>query len=325
MVIIAAVTKRADFMRPTGLAILPLLASCAAFAAPRALVIGNAAYTALPPVPACAASAGLVARKLATSGYQVTQAADLSNGAMDGAISSFFAGLVPAGKPAVIYVCAYGAALDSRDFLLPVTAQIARPTDLLAEGVLARTVLRAGAGHGPVVIALDLARDPTGLLPPATGGLTQDTLPQDAGIAVITESQPPSAPTAFAGALSEAASAGTLAPDHLTGLTKTLPAGPVLVVAGVRDAAAPPPPPPAAAPAAASPAPVLPDESALTAAQKKQVQIALATLGYYDGKLDGIFGPDTRAAIRRWQHEKSHPMTGQLTGAETGSLVGATR
>ena len=32
-------------------------------------------------------------------------------------------------------------------------------------------------------------------------------------------------------------------------------------------------------------------------------QTALARLGYYDGKIDGIFGPDSRAAIRRYQHE----------------------
>jgi hypothetical protein len=305
-------------MRHLALAILLASAPCAALAAPRALIIGNAAYTVLPPLPACAASAGLVARKLSAAGYQVIQAADLSNGAMDGAISGFFAGLAAASQPAVIYVCAYGAALDARDFLLPVTAQIARPTDLLAEGVLARTLLRGGAGHGPIVIALDLARDPTGLLAPAAGALAREALPGDVGMAVITESQPPSAPTAFAGVLGEAASSGALMPDRLSALTKSLPSGPVLLVAGVHDAVAAP-----AAPAPAPPAPptALPDVSAMTAGQKKQVQIALATLGYYDGKLDGIFGPDTHAAIRRWQHEKSHPMTGDLTGAEAATLI----
>jgi hypothetical protein len=310
-------------MRYMGLAIMLALLPCGALAAPQALVIGNAAYTSLPPLPACSASAGLIARKLEAAGYQVSQAADLSNGAMDGAISGFFARIAPAGKPAVIYICAYGAALEARDFLLPVTAQIARPTDLLAEGVLARTLLRGGAGHGPILLALDLTRDPAGVLAPATGALAREALPDGTGVAIVTENRPPSAPTAFAGALSEAATAGTLATDRLTALTRTLPDGPVLLVAGVRDAAAPvaaAPSPVAAAPAAPA---AMPDEAGMTTAQKKQVQIALATLGYYDGKLDGIFGPDTRAAIRRWQHEKSRPMTGQLTGADAGVLVGA--
>ncbi len=40
-------------------------------------------------------------------------------------------------------------------------------------------------------------------------------------------------------------------------------------------------------------------------AQRRQVQAALAKLGYYDATVDGIFGPETRAAIRRWQHERT--------------------
>ena len=44
-------------------------------------------------------------------------------------------------------------------------------------------------------------------------------------------------------------------------------------------------------------------------------------LGYYDGQVDGVFGPDTRAAIRRYQHELGAPMTGKLTPAQATKLA----
>jgi peptidoglycan hydrolase-like protein with peptidoglycan-binding domain len=60
----------------------------------------------------------------------------------------------------------------------------------------------------------------------------------------------------------------------------------------------------------------------MTHADRRDVQIALARLGYYDGRIDGQFGPDTRAAIRRWQHEVGAEMTGALSGTQATRLVG---
>jgi len=54
----------------------------------------------------------------------------------------------------------------------------------------------------------------------------------------------------------------------------------------------------------------------MTHADRRDVQITLARLGYYEGQIDGLFGPDTRAAIRRWQHEVGAEMTGTLSGAQ---------
>jgi peptidoglycan hydrolase-like protein with peptidoglycan-binding domain len=59
----------------------------------------------------------------------------------------------------------------------------------------------------------------------------------------------------------------------------------------------------------------------MTIDQGRLVQRALSHLGYYDGKPDGIFGPDTRAAIRRWQYEEHQPMTGHLTAGEASKLA----
>ena len=94
---------------------------------------------------------------------------------------------------------------------------------------------------------------------------------------------------------------------------------------------APPPPAPSAAPPVVAPAPsaappvaaaaatqpALPAEAAMTAADRRGVQTVLVRLGYYDGRVDGVFGPDTRAAIRRWQHEIGEAMTGRLTAQAT--------
>jgi peptidoglycan hydrolase-like protein with peptidoglycan-binding domain len=311
-------------MRFAGLAVGTWLLGVAhGLAAPLALVIGNEAYTGMPSLPACGASAGLVARKLTAAGYAVTSAANLSNGGMDGAVGDFAAkaGSAP-GTPALIYVCAYGAGLDTRDFVLPVSAQVARPTDLLAEGVLARSFLAAGRGgrKAPLLIALDLVRDPAGVLAPAGGAMAREALPGGTGVLVVAESKPPTAPTALAGALAATASGGALTGDTLGEVAGKLPAGGDSRVAGVQDAklAAP------QAPAAASPvamAAQIPDDGAMTEADRRRVQIALAGLGYYDGRLDGVFGPDTRAAIRRWQHEKGAEMTGRLTSVQATALA----
>ena len=66
----------------------------------------------------------------------------------------------------------------------------------------------------------------------------------------------------------------------------------------------------------------MPADEQMTEADRRQVQTALARLGYYNGQVDGIFGPDTRAAIRRYQHELGAAMTGRLTAAQATKLVG---
>ena len=54
---------------------------------------------------------------------------------------------------------------------------------------------------------------------------------------------------------------------------------------------------------------------------RRTVQTALARLGYYPGPIDGRFGPDTRAAIRRFQYELNAEMTGRLTATQASRLV----
>jgi peptidoglycan hydrolase-like protein with peptidoglycan-binding domain len=61
----------------------------------------------------------------------------------------------------------------------------------------------------------------------------------------------------------------------------------------------------------------------MTAAERRRVQIDLAQLGYYDGRIDGVFGANTRAAIRRYQHELRADMTGTLTPDQAARLFAA--
>jgi peptidoglycan hydrolase-like protein with peptidoglycan-binding domain len=65
----------------------------------------------------------------------------------------------------------------------------------------------------------------------------------------------------------------------------------------------------------------LSDEAQMTEVDRRQVQEALLRFGYYDGKVDGVFGAETRAAMRRYQHELGADMTGRLTAAQASRLV----
>jgi Putative peptidoglycan binding domain len=106
--------------------------------------------------------------------------------------------------------------------------------------------------------------------------------------------------------------------------------------------AAAPPPPPAPAPPAPTPPPaasapppapapaappqqVMVDEDRMSDQDRRQVQVVLATLGYYSGRIDATFGPETRAAIRRYQFEIKAEMTGRLSAEQATKLVNSVR
>jgi hypothetical protein len=302
-----------------------------------ALVIGNATYANYPALPACVASSELVASQLTKSGYVVTQKDDVSNGALGAAFAAFAAQAAAAPNDvAVVYVCAYGGSLNGRDFILPISASLSRASDVMTEGLVARSALSFARGRpGASILALDLVAEQKLALSPPAGSLATDTLPDTASVAIAVETRPPSAATLFAADLATAlAQPDVNAVTVLPKLATQLAGANGVTIAGVKGAAkapavnaaaaAPPPastqaPPPAAAPQAA-----LPDDAAMTPSDRRHVQIALAGLGYYDGRLDGIFGADSRAAIRRYQHEIGAPMTGILDAAQANRLVTAT-
>ncbi len=65
----------------------------------------------------------------------------------------------------------------------------------------------------------------------------------------------------------------------------------------------------------------MPNEAGMSEADRQRAQDALHRLGYYEGPVDGIFGPLTRAAIRQFQHDIGTEVTGRLTAAEANRLV----
>jgi hypothetical protein len=60
--------------------------------------------------------------------------------------------------------------------------------------------------------------------------------------------------------------------------------------------------------------------SAHSSSTVRTAQRQLAELGYYDGPIDGVMGPKTAAAIRRFQGDHSLPVTGTLTRATLKAL-----
>jgi hypothetical protein len=308
--------------------VMPAGAGAASPGTMRALVIANGTYPALPALPGCEASAHTVGAALRRGGFDVTDKTNVSNGEMGSAIRALAA--PPAPAAAVLYICGYTMDYQGRDFLLPASAEIQRDTDALTQGLIAKSTYEAVAGSGaPAGLGLlDLVVAPQAGGTPHFDALTAP--PLKAGIiASVSAEAPPQGASAFAAAIAGALAKSDLGVgDAVTtiarqsaspGITLSVgtPAAPAWLLGG----------PPAAAPAAAAPAaataPAMPDEAHMTDDDRKRIQAALLRLGYYDKQADGIFGADTRAAIRRFQHEIGADMTGEITPAQSARLLTA--
>lgn len=302
----------------------------AADAPPRALVIGNAAYASLPPLPACTASANTVSSALSRAGFSVTVRKDLSNGQMGAAINDF---ADAPGAAALVYICGYAAGYEGRMFLLPVPAQMQRATDALTEGVLARFVARSmDERPGTNLVLLDSAAMPDAASPPTLATAFPADREPSTGFAAAYGAMSGNAASSMAmGIVSALMPATVTTADVMAGIRTALrqtPGTDYQVLAPgdawiIKGAAKPPDAPPAPPPAAAAPAA---DPGAITLAapgpaRLRQIQAALKTLGYYDGGVDGLPGAETLAAIRRYQHELHAAMTGQLTDDQARHLL----
>ena len=300
-----------------------------------ALVVGESAYTAAPALPACTLSARMVAASLERDGIAVASVLDASDGAISAALGAFAqrVGSTP-GSTAIVYACAYATADNGRNFLLPIETVLGRSGDAATQGLLARslTAMPSRAGAASSLVVLDTQAWPTGAAPNWNATATDPALSGSSTVAA-TGAADTTSPTPLADALSTALAAhdpdaGAIAAalgKHLAGrpgLTIVARAGsapaPLLPVQPASAPIAPPRPPPPQTPPAP---PAIPDEPATTQAQRETIQTALKKLGYYDGAVDGIYGADTRAAMRRYQHELGHDMTGRLTRDEANALV----
>jgi peptidoglycan hydrolase-like protein with peptidoglycan-binding domain len=68
-----------------------------------------------------------------------------------------------------------------------------------------------------------------------------------------------------------------------------------------------------------------PSQPAMTRSEVKDVQQSLRGRGLYQGEIDGLYGPETAEAVRRFQSEHHLKPTGQVTAqtlAELGLIAG---
>jgi uncharacterized caspase-like protein len=135
-------------MRPGFSAFVPVLAALlffltisAGFAAsgePRvALVIGQSSYRAVPALPNAGNDAKRMAELLASAGFDVTSAPDLSQSDMRQAISDF-AGKVAtsgAGAVALVFYAGHGIQVDGENYLVPVDVDPKRDADIPLQAV----------------------------------------------------------------------------------------------------------------------------------------------------------------------------------------------
>ena len=71
--------------------------------------------------------------------------------------------------------------------------------------------------------------------------------------------------------------------------------------------------------------PVVEEGLGLNEAARRQIQQSLRAAGFAPGSPDGLFGPQTRAAIRRWQSARGTRTTGYLDGPAVEALRSAGR
>jgi hypothetical protein len=100
-----------------------------------ALVIGNSAYTAAPPLATSVADAGLVAETLRAAGYDVTELANVPAADIGQAMRNFLDKVAGAGPEGVafFYYAGHGAQSGGENYLVPVDAKIATDEDVAYE------------------------------------------------------------------------------------------------------------------------------------------------------------------------------------------------
>ena len=312
-----------------------------------ALVITNSQYANFPALSRCAPAAAMARDSLRAKGFEVMERNNLGRGEFDTAIG-LLARRVGAAPPTVaaMYYCGYAADFNNRSFLLPVSAVLTRDNDLLSQGILIKSVidsLRRTPDSAGLVL-LDVFQPPDS--PSGRMGQLAEHVPASS-FAVIAAANEPNGEgaTALALGLRDELSVADAGVNGVTnGLRRRLAKEPVTaqVIAATRDAAIavekrpePPPiasvaPPPPAPPPPPSfkPAPqqhVMVDEDQMSDSERRQVQTVLANIGYYSGRIDGTFGPETRAAIRRYQFEIKAELTGRLTAEQATRLVNSIR
>lgn len=180
--------------------LLSALLFAACFALPAAaekrvaLVIGNSAYQSVPRLENPGNDARLVAETLQRLGFTLVGGGaqvDLDKAAFDSAVQRFGSQLIGA-DVALFYYAGHGIQLRGTNYLVPITANPARETDVDFQMVNAALVLRQmdGAGTKLNIVILDACRNnPFGGrgLRAADGGLAQIRAPEGTLLSYATQ------------------------------------------------------------------------------------------------------------------------------------------
>jgi hypothetical protein len=327
-----------------------------------ALVISNGQYASMPALARCSASATAVRDALRGIGFDVVERTDLGRGEFDTAIGALArrAAASP-GAFAALYYCGYAVEFNGRSFVLPTSANIARDYDVLTQGIISKSLvdslIRAKESTGFVL--LDVFRTPETSVTTGLGGLIEQMQPSNFAVIGSSNNGAGEGPTAASLALREQATERELSlaafisgmrrqlskdaavtahfvpaigsPSFLTGGPRVAPPSAATqpaastAAAAVRPAPAPAPSVEAPPSAPSPPRQVMADEDQMSEQDRRRIQVILATMGYYAGRIDGTFGPETRAAIRRYQFEIKAELTGHLNAEQATRLVNTVR
>jgi hypothetical protein len=128
-----------------------------------ALIIGNSAYTAAPPLRTTTADADLVASSLQAAGFDIVRANDVTTTNFGDTIAAFVAKITAGGPNTVafVYFAGYGVQYDGDSYLVPVDATIAHPDDV-PNVTMSLTAIEQALAQVPSaarIIVLDAARD----------------------------------------------------------------------------------------------------------------------------------------------------------------------
>lgn len=324
-----------------------------------ALIISNARYNGIPELAHCAVSAATVRDSMKDKGFEIVERTDLGRGEFDAAIGLLArrASASPAAV-AALYYCGYAVEFNGRSFLLPISANLARDNDVLTQGIIAKSVIDS-LTRNPENAGLVLfdVFSPPGVRVSAVTRLVEQIQPSQFAIVAAGNDGGGQGLTAASKAVRDQLTGNRLTltgfinglrdrlaketsvslyivqargkPSYLIGAPDPpAPQAPSPQALTIAVQTPPPPPPVAAVPPPVGPSPrliTMGDEEQMSDQDRRQVQVALATMGYYGGRIDGVFGPETKAAIRRYQFEIKADLTGRMTAEQATKLVNNVR
>ncbi len=318
-----------------------------------ALVIANGRYASMPALARCTASAATVRDALRGLGFEVMERNDLGRGEFDTSIGALARRLAATpGAAGILYYCGYDLEFNGRSFLLPVSASIARDYDVLTQGIIAKSLVdslvRGKESTG--LVLLDVFRAPGAPSPAGLSGLAEQIRPSSFAVIGASNDGASEGPTAASLAVRDQAAEAAITPDRFAaGIHRRLAKAPAVTAYFIPAMASRRP--------RRRPARRLPRHPARRLSspflrrhrhrrrnrlslQRRPHRLAspwstrircptrigggsrllLATMGYYSGRIDGTFGPETRAAIRRYQFEIKAELTGRLNAEQATEL-----